>query len=269
MNLLERIEATNLPAITLWWLGHCGFVLKFHDIAFYLDPCLSTPPGRTRVAAPPLQPEQMGNADLILCTHRGATHMDPGTLIPALAASPRVRVVLPKSAAAHANALGIPYARMTTTDSGLRVEYFKHGLYGRVYAIPSAHPNLDFTPQGGYPCLGYLIRFGDVTVYHAGDCCNYEGLADRLRPYRVTAALLPIGGAGNFEPAEAAQLAEDIGAQWLVPMHYGTFQDDDADVSRFVDHMLGFRPSIGFKVFEPGEGWTIPPAALGGDTLEP
>ncbi len=218
--------------ITLTWLGHSGFVLQFRDITFYIDPVLAP----------------LNNPDLILCTH--AAHIYPDTLLPALAASPHVKIVLPKSAADHARALGIPFERMTTTDSGLRVEYFKNGLYGRVYSIPSAHPDLDFTPLGGYPYLGYLIRFGEITVYHAGGCRNYEGLADRLKPYRVTVALLPIGP-DSFEPAQAAQLAEDIGAPWLVPMDYH-------DPGPFVDHMLGFRPSIGFKVFAPGEGWTIP-----------
>ena len=219
--------------VTLTWLGHSGFVLQFREIKFYVDPVLTT---------------VIADADLILCTH--AASMDPGTLLPALAASPHVKIVLPKSATEHARALGIPLERMTTTDSGLRVEYFKNGLYGRVYSIPSAHPELDFTPQGGFPYLGYLVRFGDITVYHAGGCRNYEGLADRLKPYRVTVALLPLGP-DNFEPAQAAQLAEDIGAPWLVPMSHD-------DPGPFVDHMLGFRPSIGFKVFEAGEGWTIP-----------
>jgi hypothetical protein len=41
-------------------------------------------------------------------------------------------------------------------------------------------------------------------------------------------------------------------------MHYGAFAGRGVNVSRFIDHMLGFRPSVGFKVFEPGEKWTIP-----------
>ncbi len=154
--------------------------------------------------------------------------------------------------------IGIPLHRMTTTDSDLRVEYFKNGPYGRVYSVPSAHPELNWTPLGGYPYLGYLIRFGAWTIYHAGDCQWYEGIAGRLRPYNVTAALLPIEGPGNFNIAQAAQLAEDIRARWLIPMHYGTFADQSADASRFVDHMLGFHPAVGFKVFEPGERWIIP-----------
>jgi len=57
---------------------------------------------------------------------------------------------------------------------------------------------------------------------------------------------------------EAAQLAEDIGAQWLVPMHYGTFSEPEPEIGRFVDHMLGYRPATGFKVFQPGERWIVP-----------
>lgn len=258
-ELLREIDETAGDSPALWWLGHSGFVVKHQGIVFYVDPCLSTPPGRTRWLEPPLLPEHAGNADLILCTHAHPSHMDPGTLQGMLQASPRARVVLPKSTAEHAASLGISFDRMTTTDSDLRVEYFKGGLYGRVYSVPSAHPELDWTPLGGYPHLGYLLRFGAYTIYHAGDCRWYEGIVDRLRPYNVTAALLPIDGGGNFEVAQAAQLAEDIRARWLVPMHYGVFSEDSAPlVNRFVNHMLGFHPSIGFKVFDCGERWLLP-----------
>lgn len=258
-ELLLEMERTNGESPALWWLGHSGFVIKYHGIVFYVDPCLSTPPGRTRALGPPLAAEQASNADLILCTHAHATHMDPDTLPGMLKASARARVVLPKSTAEHACSIGVSYDRMTTTDSGLRVEYFKGPLYGRVYSVPSAHPELDWTPLGGYPYLGYLMRFGEYTIYHAGDCRLYDGMVDRLRPYHVTAALLPIDGKGNFEIAEAAQLAEDIRARWLAPMHHSTFTGERADLAgRFVDHMLGFRPSTGFKVFECGERWIIP-----------
>ena len=258
-NLLEEIENTEaFRSPAMWWLGHSGFILKFQDIVFYVDPCLAESRGRARIAEPPLRGEQVINADMILCTHKHQGHMDPGSLPAMLKASPRCRVVMPKSAAGHAFAIGIPYERMTTTDSDLRVEYFKSGLYARVYSVPSAHPELDWTPIGGFPSLGYIIRFGDVNIYHAGDGRIYEGMVDRLRPYAVSVAMLPIDGNGNFSISEAAQLAEEIGARWLVPMHYGTFEGQEPDVSRFVDHMLGHRPSTGFKVFKPGERWIVP-----------
>jgi L-ascorbate metabolism protein UlaG (beta-lactamase superfamily) len=243
-ELIRDIENTNAESPTLWRLGQSGFAIKYEGIVFYVDPHLSSPTA-------PLAAGEITNADLILCTHSDPLHMDPQTLPEILKASPRAKVVLPKSAAEHGRSIGIPFDRMTTTDSDLRVEYFKNGPYGRVYSVPSAHPELNWTPLGGYPYLGYLIRFGACTIYHAGGCQWYEGIAGRLRPYNVTAALLPIEGAGNFDVAAAAQLAEDIRARWLIPMQY-------ADAGHFVDHMLGFHPSVGFKVFDPGEKWMIP-----------
>lgn len=257
LPLLAEMDATRTAAPTLWWLGHSGFAVKFGAILFYVDPCLSDMAGRGRTMRPPIAPVQVTNADMILCTHAHGGHFDAATIVPMLQASTHAKVVLPKSAASHALSLGVPYDRMTTTDADLRVEYFKEGAYARVYAVPSAHDRLDWSAESGYPYLGYLIRFGGFTIYHAGDTVLYEGLADRLRPYNVTAALLPIGGRG-FGPAEAAQLAADVGAKWLVPMHYGTFAGDSEVVHRFVDHMLGMHPGQRFKVFECGEKWTVP-----------
>jgi len=245
VNLLSEIDQTLTATPTLWWLGHASFVVRFANITFYVDPLLSQPGALLEAA-------QIRNADMILATHAHRGHLDGVSLKAMLEASPSAKVILPKSAGAYAHSLGIPYPRMTTTDSDLRVEFWKDNLYGRVYAVPSAHPGLDWTPLGGFPYLGYLIRFGRWTIYHAGDCNNYEGLANRLRPYNVSVALLPIGGK-NFTPAEATQLATEIGAKWLAPMHYSPGEE-----SGFVTHMLGHHPDQAFKIFQPGEKWTVP-----------
>jgi L-ascorbate metabolism protein UlaG (beta-lactamase superfamily) len=262
-ELLHEIENCLCDSPAIWWLGHSGFVLKYRNTIFYIDPYLSDSlgPEYPRMCATPLRAGDVGHASLILCTHAHGDHLDPGTVPKILAASRRAKVVIPKSVAEQAHSIGIRYERMVTTDSGLRVEF----LDDRIYSVPSAHNQLDWTPLGGYPYLGYLVRFGNCTIYHAGDCVPYPGLADRLRPYNVTVALLPISGRktdsmpGNFEIAEAAQLAEEIGARWLIPMHYGMFAKNTGNVSRFIDHLLGQRPSQRFKVFECGEMWMVPP----------
>lgn len=242
--LAQEIAATRTASPTLWWLGRAGFAVKSANILFVVDPVLSTVK---------LSPQSIKDADLVLCTHAHAGHMDAPSVLGLLESSGHAKLVLPKSASAHANALGVAYERMTTTDADLRVEYFKDGLYGRVYAAPSAHPELEWSPLGGYPYLGYLIRFGQETIYHAGDCKPYPELAQRLQRYNVTVALLPIGG-DNFTPNEAAELCDAIGSRWVAPMHY----DQPDDVNRFIEHLLGHRPQQRFKVFQPGEGWTIP-----------
>lgn len=242
--LVEEIERTLSPTPVLWWLGPgAGFVMRFATITFYLDPDLSN-------ASAPLDAASIRHADMLLTTSAAAVHAP--TVAAILENSRTARLVLPKSAADPAQAAGISYARMTTTDADLRIEYFKDNLYGRVYAIPSANPSLDWTAPGGYPHLGYLIRFGRWTIYHAGNCAPYDSLADRLRPFNVTVALLPIG-AGNFAIQEAADLAGAIGADWLVPIPAGV-----AEEAGIVTHMLGHRPGQQFKIFQCGEKWTVP-----------
>jgi L-ascorbate metabolism protein UlaG (beta-lactamase superfamily) len=215
---------------------------------FYLDP-------RLVPACLPLDPAEITHADLVLASHDHACHLHGPTLSALLEASPRAKLVLPKSAVERARAIGIDYQRMTPTDSGLRVEYFRDGDYIRVYAVPSAHDCLDWTPATGFPYLGYLLRCGSFTLYHAGDGVPYDSLADRLRPYDVTVAMLPIAGERNFRVSQAADLAQSIGARWLVPMHY---EAGDDSLSRFVDHLLFHRPEQRFKVFGVGEGWAVP-----------
>ncbi len=254
-ELVEEIDRTLSVTPTLWWLGHSGFVVRFANITFYIDACLSNPEGRERRMASPLAARDIRNADMVFATHGHPGHLDAPSIGPILQACRGAKLVLPKSAADLAHAAGIPYNRMTTTDSGLRIEYFKDNLYARVYAVPSAHPQIDWTATGGYPYLGYLIRFGRWTIYHAGDCAFYPELAAHLQPFNVNVALLPIGGS-NFSVSEAAQLASDIGATWLVPMHYRTFDEDRE--SEFVTHMLGHRPAQRFKVLQCGEKWTVP-----------
>ncbi|MDX2152629.1 MAG: MBL fold metallo-hydrolase [Bryobacteraceae bacterium] len=274
-DLVREIDATPALTPTLWWLGQSGFVVKYHEIVFYIDPYLSeqqtakyrnTEQPRVRLMAAPLRGWQVRNADMILATHRHGTHLDAASILSMLKGSRRARLVLPKSAAGYANGQGIDYLRMTTTDEDLPIDYSKNGQHCRIVPVASAHETVDERPLEGHPYLGYVIRFDDKwAIYHSGDCVPYPGLVERLKPQHVNVALLPINGrdprrgtAGNFTVEEAAQLADDIGAEWLVPMHYGMFEHDTVDIQRFIDHMLFSRPSQRFKVFACGEGWAVP-----------
>jgi L-ascorbate metabolism protein UlaG (beta-lactamase superfamily) len=85
--------------------------------------------------------------------------------------------------------------------------------------------------------MGFVIRFGRWTIYHAGDTLRYDGMVDRLRKLApIDVALLPINGnkpsrrvAGNLDGCEAAQLATDISARIVIPMHYEMFEFNTAD----------------------------------------
>jgi L-ascorbate metabolism protein UlaG (beta-lactamase superfamily) len=78
---------------------------------------------------------------------------------------------------------------------------------------------------------GYVIA--DETghrVYHSGDTAYFDGFHEIGRRLRPQLALLPIGAyfpdsyrAVHTSPEEALQAFVDLGAESMVPMHFGTF----------------------------------------------
>lgn len=236
---IAEITAADCPEPRLWWLGGLTFAIKYRGIVFYVDPAW----GDLAVS----------NAGLVMAS--GEKVFDGASLKSVMAASPHAKLVLPKSTSDAALALGVPLDRMRTTDNGLRIEYFKDGEYGRVYCVPGSSEG--WTPLGGYPQLGYVLRFGGWNIWHSGPAAPYAELAERLRPYAIHVAIVAVDE-GAFKESEASALAHDIGARWLIPMHLPRIAVPDSGYSRFVSHLLGHCPEQRFKIFEVGEGWTVP-----------
>ena len=149
-QLLADIDRAPAISPTLWWLGRAGFAIKYHHMVFYVDPFDS----------PLLDPAQANHAQMLLATSAAPAHMDLTALKAMLAASPEAKLVLPKSTAEFAKTNGIGYERMTTTDNGLRVEYFGMGDYMRVYAVPSARLGPD----------------GEALLDQIGEVCALRGM---------------------------------------------------------------------------------------------
>jgi L-ascorbate metabolism protein UlaG (beta-lactamase superfamily) len=271
-ELLREIDETGAGRPTLWWLGQSGFAIKHRGIVLYIDPYLSesltekyrlTDRPHIRMTEAPLRGHEIAHADLVLATHGHSDHLDPGTAPAILAASPNSKLVLPRALASKAAGMGISLDRMLPVDDGERLDFRKGEDVCEIHVIPSAHEELNRTSEGGYPCLGYVLRFGDSAIYHPGDCVPYGGLVERLAPMGVTVALLPINGRdpkrgvpGNFDIEEAARLAEEIGARWIVPVHYDMFTFNTVDVGRFAEHMRSRHPGMDFRVLACGERWT-------------
>jgi L-ascorbate metabolism protein UlaG (beta-lactamase superfamily) len=83
-------------------------------------------------------------------------------------------------------------------------------------------------------------------------------MAEKLRPFAVDVALLPINGraaerrvAGNLSGVEAAQLASDIGAKTAIPCHFEMFEFNTATPDAFVETCRRLGQS--FRILRCGE----------------
>jgi L-ascorbate metabolism protein UlaG (beta-lactamase superfamily) len=263
--------------VALYWLGQAGFALRTGPRLLLIDPYLSdslakkykgTEFPHVRMMPAPAAVTELGGVDAVLCTHRHSDHMDPETLGPLAVRNPSCRFVVPRAHQVHAMSLGVAEGNIVGIDAGDHVD-LGEGI--SVEAIPSAHESIDTNAAGEHFYLGYIIRIGNVTLYHSGDCIPYDGLAEKLRGLSIDVALLPVNGrsaylaergiAGNFTLEEASALCGAAGIPFLLCHHFGMFAFntvEERDLRRRIDGRAGGPrceiASVGSAVLLQGRG---------------
>ena len=250
----------------LWWLGQSGFLIQWQGSHLLLDPYLSdsltkkyaaTDKPHVRMTARVVAPERLDFIEVATSSHNHTDHLDAETLGPLRQANPDLVLVIPEANRAFvANRLGCNPAWPLGLDDGQLATASCFTLTG----IPAAHEQLEQDEEGRHKYLGYIVRFGPWKLYHSGDTMWYDGLVERLRPWHVDVALLPINGsaperrvAGNLSGVEAATLAHEIGAQMVIPCHYDMFEFNTASPKAFVaEARLREQP---YRVLQNGERW--------------
>ncbi len=244
----------------LWWLGQSGFLVQWRGSHLLLDPYLSdsltkkyaaTDKPHVRMTERVVDPARLDFIDVVTSSHNHTDHLDGETLRPLLKANLRLAMIVPEANCDFvANRLGIdPSFPVGLRDGQAAVV----GSF-RFTAVPASHEEV--SPE----FLGYVVEFGPWRIYHSGDTLLYESMAERLRPFAVDVALLPINGraperrvAGNLNGAEAARLAKSMGARLVIPCHYEMFEFNTADPAEFIQT----AESIGqpYHVLQCGERW--------------
>lgn len=109
--------------------------------------------------------------------------------------------------------------------------------WGRVVFVPAFHSSS--LPDGRYAgeAAGIIFDIEGVKIYHAGDTCLTSEMKTLKELYRPNIALLPVGGNYTMDVEHAAVAADWIGAQTVIPMHYNTFPEIQADLQRFMQLM--------------------------------
>ncbi|MGI8742861.1 MAG: MBL fold metallo-hydrolase [Bryobacteraceae bacterium] len=192
---------------------------------------------------------------MITSSHAHTDHLDGETLSAVLNASRNARLVVPASVREMAvNRLAGGGHRIDDIDVGSPVDIAGF----RITAVPSAHEELERDDMGRYRFFGYIVQFGPWTVYHSGDTVLYEGMADRLKPFGIDVALLPINGRiaqvpGNMNAREAAWLGREIGARLVIPCHYDMFTFNTGRVEEFT--AAADEAEQRYSVSHCGERW--------------
>ena len=197
------------------YLGHAGFLVEFEGKSFVIDPY--------NVSG------EVGKVDYILITH---SHYDHCSIKDIMQLSrPGTTVVAPPDA--QSKITRVEGVNMQLAEVGDQI-----GLgSAKVEALPAYNVGKDFHPKSeGW--MGYLLKFGKVVIYHAGDTDKIKEM-QKLTGYgkhgNSFVVLLPVSGKYVMTAEEAAEVAGMLKPEVAVPMHYGAgVAGTSEDALRFV-----------------------------------
>jgi L-ascorbate metabolism protein UlaG (beta-lactamase superfamily) len=233
------------------WLGHSCFEFSDGDARVVVDPFLKPNSPTAPVTAEELEPTA------ILLSHGHADHVADAVPLATRTGAPVVAIV---ELAKWLDARGVEQ----TYDPNLGgvVEFD----WGWVKLVPAWHTNTTpgegeepFSAETGTSIgtpAGLVINIGGKTVYHAGDTCLFGDMkliAERTPPEVLC---VPIGGHYTMGIDDAAYACGLIGAETVLPMHYGTFPAIDADPQAFKSEVERTTSSK-VVVLEPGGTHTV------------
>jgi L-ascorbate metabolism protein UlaG (beta-lactamase superfamily) len=223
--------ADDPDAITVSWIGHATLLIGIRGHWFLTDPMFSERLAgvMARNVAAAISPSELPPLDAILVSHAHFDHLDMPSLRRladvALLVPPGVPTFLP---------MDLPQRPVVALGAW---QAWSHGDV-RITAVPASHGDgrylLDRWHTRSH--TGWVIEVGDRTVYFAGDTGHVPAQAQELaHRFRIDVGLIPVGPAGRAEwierwradvhatPDAALELFQDSGAQWMVPIHFGTF----------------------------------------------
>jgi L-ascorbate metabolism protein UlaG (beta-lactamase superfamily) len=219
------------------FLGHAAFALEHGGTTVLVDPFLT---GNPKAAA---SADDVA-ADAILLTHGHGDHYGDTVAIAKRTCAKGVAIT------EIAGEIGEEGVEVIDTNLGGTAEFD----WGTVRLTPAWHTST--TPKGTVSTpAGLVIEFGDKRIYHLGDTALFSDLALPKRRGHLDVALMCIGGHYTMDRFDGVVAADFVGADQIIPCHYGTFPLIETDAQAFKSDVqnAGYAEVV---ILQPGETHT-------------
>jgi L-ascorbate metabolism protein UlaG (beta-lactamase superfamily) len=256
------------------FIGHSSFLIQTAGSALLVDPVFAT---RLilmrRQRRPGVLVRDLPRIDAILLTHAHMDHLN----IPSLRAVTREmrRRGLPAPVALVPRGVRDLVAKLGFSAIH-EVDWWQTAALNNltITATPAKHWGARMFRDTHRGFGGYAIESpGAPTIYHSGDTAYFNGFHEIARRLHPKVALLPIGAyspdsyrAVHTSPEEALQAFRDLGAETMIPMHYGTFRLGREPMSEPLPRLLTAATRAGLTdhihPLREGESWLIPQPTL-------
>jgi len=255
LPIQKPVEETILPDEPwIRWLGHSGFVIRWHGTTLLLDPNVSdhcTVSKRIMELPPPFG--DVGPVH-VLISHAHFDHLNQDTLV---SLSDLSSVLIPDGSEIFLDRIDRESTRIIPAHLN------KTYQIGRLQITPvhAAHNGNRFHPlQSKFAAFGYMIQSPEgTTLYYAGDTAYDNKWTELRETFHPDMAILPIGAYApriplkhhHLNPEEAVAAAAELGVKKVIPCHFGTF-------TLSLDRPHAALPRFARAMNQPSLSWEMP-----------
>jgi L-ascorbate metabolism protein UlaG (beta-lactamase superfamily) len=259
---LAEIVGSHELGVT--FIGHSSFLLQLDGRSVLVDPVFAKHLILLRrQRRPGLRINEMPAIDVVLLTHAHMDHLNIASLRRVVRSAQMLSkkapdVVVPWGVKDLVAGLGFSHVHEMKWWEKLEVR----GL--SVTLTPCKHwgARMFNDTHRGYG--GYVVEAGGHSIYHSGDTAYFSGFAEIGQRLHPQVALLPIGAyfpdsyrTVHTSPEEAVRAFVETGAEWMVPMHFGTFNLGREPMEEPPQRLMAEAARLGIsskiKVLEEGE----------------
>ncbi len=233
------------------WIGHASVSVEFDGRIIYFDPWLDDNPVST------IKTSQVEKATAICVTHGHIDHIgDSFQLVRQTGAK---LICTPE--------LGF-YAESKGLQEGVEVYGLNTGGSWQqegfiITMVPASHTSeimgdgwVNGPIQPGSGAVGYILEINNgPTVYFSGDTGVCADMAIIRDLYRPEVAIMAAGGKYNMGYREAAYAAGLILPEHVIPIHHGTFEEQQLNMDKLEKEMKVRAPKTKLIRIRPGESF--------------